>query len=68
MLSLVVDVSQCTPVISGQLAGSDSNDHDDAKYDDHNKVDGQHNLLEPMSLDNTNRQIDRPLVYNSHRC
>ena len=38
-------VSQC-----GQLAGSDSNDHDDTKYDDHNQVDGKHDLLETMTL------------------
>jgi len=39
---------RCVP--GGQLSGSDGKNHDDAKYDDHDQVDGQHDLLETMTL------------------
>ena len=44
-------------VVSGQLSCSDSNDHDDAEYDHYYQVDGQHDLLETMSL-HTHRHTD----------
>ena len=41
---------QRSAVSGGQLSGSDSKDHDDAQYDHHYQVDGQHDLLETMTL------------------
>ena len=43
-------VSLHTQVPGGQLSSSDGKNHDDAKYDDDDQVDGQHDLLETMTL------------------
>ena len=50
-------VRQCRWVMRGRLTGGDRNDHDDAEYDDDNKIDGQHYLLETMTL-HRHRQTD----------
>ena len=51
-------VRQCRWVMRGRLTGGDRNDHDDAEYDDDNKIDGQHYLLETMTLHRQTHSVD----------
>jgi len=56
----------CTRVVMSQLSGGDCNDHNDAKYDDNNQVDGQHDLLETMTL-HTHIQAHMQTARQTHR-